>query len=221
MVVDCVLPSCDDGKVNGTSDRRAGHDRNPPSPPRLLDRLRHACRVRHFSIRTEDAYAAAALGLSGTGAAQNRPSGLSAFTASVTRRSMREPEVNTFLTHLAVDRNVSASTQNQALAALLFLYEHVLDKPLDRIEGVVRANRPRRLPVVLTRGEVAPRAATSSTARTDSSGELMYGAGLRLMECLRLRVKDLDFERGEITVREGKGDKDRRTDVARRAIGLA
>jgi integron integrase len=123
---------------------------------------------------------------------------------------MAEPEVDAFLTHLAVDRNVSASTQNQALAALLFLYEHVLKQPLDRVEGVVRANRPKRLPVVLTRGEVR-RVLDQLDGTYRLMGELMYGAGLRLLECLRLRVKDLDFERGEITVREGKGDKDRRT----------
>jgi integron integrase len=123
---------------------------------------------------------------------------------------MAEPEVDAFLTHLAVDRNVSASTQNQALAALLFLYEHVLKQPLDRVEGVVRANRPKRLPVVLTRGEVR-RVLDQLDGTYRLMGELMYGVGLRLLECLRLRVKDLDFERGEITVREGKGDKDRRT----------
>jgi integron integrase len=123
---------------------------------------------------------------------------------------MAEPEVDAFLTHLAVDRNVSASTQNQALAALLFLYEHVLKQPLDRVEGVVRANRPKRLPVVLTRGEVR-RVLDQLDGTYRLMGELMYGVGLRLLECLRLRVKDLDFELGEITVREGKGDKDRRT----------
>ncbi len=123
---------------------------------------------------------------------------------------MAEPEVNAFLTHLAVDRRVSASTQNQALAALLFLYEHVLGRPLDRLAGVVRANRPKRLPVVLTRPEVR-----RVLAELDGSyrlmGELMYGSGLRLLECLRLRVKDVDFDRGEITVRGGKGNKDRVT----------
>ena len=166
-------------------------------PPKLLDRVRHACRVRHFSLRTEDAYAAWV-------------ERFIRFHGIRHPQEMAEPEVNAFLTHLAVERNVSASTQNQALAALLFLYEHVLDRPLDRIDGVVRANRPRRLPVVLTRSEVR-RVLAELDGTYRLMGELMYGAGLRLLECLRLRVKDLDFERGEITVREGKGDKDRVT----------
>ena len=111
---------------------------------------------------------------------------------------MSSEEVNAFLTHLAVDGQVSPSTQNQALAALLFLYRELLGRDLD-LEGVVRARQKRRLPVVLTPGEV--RAVL----------ERMDGSGLRLMEALRLRVKDLDFERRELTVRDGKGSKDRRT----------
>jgi len=166
-------------------------------PPKLLDRLRHACRVRHFSIRTEDAYAA-------------WTERFIRFHGIKHPETMGEAEVNLFLTHLAVERHVSASTQNQALVALLFLYEHVLNRPLDRIEGVIRANRPRRLPVVLTRDEVR-RVLAELDGTYRLIGELMYGSGLRLLECLRLRVKDLDFEQGEITVREGKGNKDRRT----------
>ena len=125
-------------------------------------------------------------------------------------RQLAESEVNRFLTHLAVKEHVAASTQNQALSAILFRYEHVLEKPLDRIEGVVRARSPKRLPVVLTVDEV-------SRVMLHLSGDkwliamLLYGGGLRLLEVLRLHVKDLDFERGEITVREGKGDKDRVT----------
>ena len=121
-----------------------------------------------------------------------------------------EPEVNRFLTHLAVHRRVAASTQNQALAALLFLYAKVLNQPLRQIEGVVRARRPRRLPVVLTRREVrAVLDELNGTPRLVCT--LLYGSGLRLLECLRLRVKDVDFHRQEITVREGKGHKDRVT----------
>jgi integron integrase len=123
---------------------------------------------------------------------------------------MAEPEVNAFLTHLATDRHVAASTQNQALSALLFLYEHVLGRPLDRIGSVVRANRPRRLPVVLTPEEIR-----RVVARLDGTYRLIallqYGAGLRLLECLRLRVKDLDGGNNVIVVRHGKGGKDRRT----------
>jgi len=125
-------------------------------------------------------------------------------------RELRESEVNRFLTHLAVKGKVAASTQNQALAALLFLYQHVLEQPLNRIEGVVRARRPKRLPVVLTSDEVE-----RVLAHLDGVPRLvctiLYGSGLRLLEALQLRWKDLDFGRGEITVRDGKGRKDRLT----------
>jgi integron integrase len=125
-------------------------------------------------------------------------------------RQRRATEINQFLTDLAVNGHVSASTQNQAFSALLFLYQQVLDVDPGVIAGVIRANRPKRLPVVLTRDEVrAVLAELSGTYRL--IGLLMYGSGVRLLECLRLRVKDLDFDRGEITVRQGKGDKDRRT----------
>lgn len=164
--------------------------------PKLLDLVRHACRVRHFSLRTEDAY-------------HDWARRFILFHHKRHPREMAEPEVNAFLTHLAVEGRVAASTQNQALSALLFLYEHVLSQPLDRVQAV-RANRPKRLPVVLTRPEV--RLLLSKLDGTYRlMGQLMYGSGLRLLECLRLRVKDLDFGRGEIVVREGKGNKDRRT----------
>lgn len=166
-------------------------------PPKLLDRVRHACRVRHYSHRTEDAY-------------HDWARRFILFHGKRHPETMAEAEVNTFLTHLAVEGHVAASTQNQALAALLFLYEHVLDRPLDRIEGVIRANRPKRLPVVLTKAEV--RAIHNKLEGTYLLiGRLLYGSGLRLLESLRLRVKDLDFERNELTVREGKGNKDRVT----------
>jgi integron integrase len=123
--------------------------------------------------------------------------------------TMAEPEVNAFLTHLAVERNVSESTQNQALCALLFLYAVVLGRPLRHLD-VVRAHRPRRLPVVLTREEVR-----AVLARLDGVnglvGRLLYGTGARLLECLRLRVKDVDFALNRVTIREGKGNKDRVT----------
>jgi integron integrase len=122
---------------------------------------------------------------------------------------MGSAEVNAFLTHLAVELQVSASTQNQALAALLFLYRVLLERDLD-LEGVVRARQKRRLPVVLTPGEV--RAVLERMDGVEALvSEVLYGSGLRLMEALRLRVKDLDFERRELTVRDGKGSKDRRT----------
>ena len=123
---------------------------------------------------------------------------------------LAEGEVTTFLTHLAVDRKVSASTQNQALSAILFLYKQVLDRKLEWLGDVVRAKRPKRLPVVLSRAEV-----NQLLSMLDGSAaliaQLMYGTGLRLMEALRLRVKDVDFEYRQILVRTGKGDKDRVT----------
>ncbi len=123
---------------------------------------------------------------------------------------MAEPEINAFLTYLAVKEKVSASTQNQALCALLFLYRHVLGREVRDLGGVIRARKPKRLPVVMTREEV-------KAVLTNLSGDkwlmasLMYGAGLRLMECLRLRVQGIDFSRNEILVRNGKGAKDRIT----------
>lgn len=175
----------------------------PTAPPRLLDRVRAACRARHFSPRTEDAYA-------------HWIRRFILFHGKRHPQQMAEPEVNAFLTDLAVTQHVSASTQNQALAALLFLYEHVLAKPLDRLEGVVRAKRPKRLPVALTRDEVrCVIAALEGTYRL--MVQVQYGGGLRLFELVQLRVKDLDFERGEILIRDGKGGKDRRTLLARTA----
>jgi len=168
--------------------------------PRLYDRIIEVLRVRHYSRRTEEAYL-------------HWIRRYIEFHAHQHPRKLAEGDVNRFLTHLAVQEHVAASTQNQALSAILFLYEHVLEQPLDRIEGVVRARRPKRLPVVLTVDEV-------SRVMVHLSGDkwliamLLYGGGLRLLEALRLRVKDLEFERGEITVREGKGDKDRVTTMS-------
>jgi integron integrase len=127
---------------------------------------------------------------------------------------MAEPEVNAFLTHLATNGNVASSTQNQALAALLFLYQHVIRRPLGSLGDVVRAKQPVRLPVVLTRDEVK---SVLDQLREDRwlVASLLYGAGLRLLECLCLRVKDLDFARSEIHVHDGKGAKDRITMLPR------
>jgi integron integrase len=171
----------------------------PPAegPPRLLDRLRAACRVRHYSIRTEDAYA-------------DWARRFILFHGKRHPLEMGAAEINAFLTHLAVDRRVAASTQNQAFSALLFLFQKVLEVDPGRIAGVIRANRPRRLPVVLTREEVRlVLRHLSGTYRLIA--RLQYGAGLRLLEVLRLRVKDVDFGLGQILVRDGKGGKDRRT----------
>lgn len=165
--------------------------------PGPLERVRQALRARHYSRRTEEAYVAWIIRFIG-------------FHGRGDPGEMGEPEVNQFLTSLAVREHVAASTQNQALAALLFLYDKVLNRRLGEIGGVVRARRPRRLPVVLTRPEVrAVLAGLDGTPRLVCM--LLYGSGLRLLECLRLRVKDIDFQRHEITVRDGKGGKDRVT----------
>jgi integron integrase len=155
-----------------------------------------ACRARHFSPQTERVYAAWA-------------ERYIRFHGIRHPGTMAEPEVNAFLTHLAVEQHVSASTQNQALAALLFLYRMVLDRPLNELT-MVRANRPKRLPVVLTPEEVH-RVIDRLDGVYRLVALLQYGAGLRLMECLQLRVKELDGGNNVILVREGKGGKDRRT----------
>ena len=168
-----------------------------PTKPRLLDLVRARCRVRHYSIRTEKRYV----------------DWVRRFILFHNKRhpsDMGAKEVEAFLTHLAVSRNVAPSTQNQALAAILFLYKAVLEIDLPWLENVTRASKPPRLPVVLTREEVR-----AVLAQLDGVhhliGSLLYGSGLRLMEAIRLRVKDVDFERCEVSVREGKGGKDRRT----------
>ncbi len=123
---------------------------------------------------------------------------------------MAEPEINVFLTHLAVKEKVAASTQNQALSALLFLYRHVIGREVGDLGQVIRARKPSRLPVVLTRDEVKALPANISGNKW-LMASLVYGSGLRLMECLRLRVQDIDFSSNEILVRNGKGAKDRIT----------
>jgi integron integrase len=166
-------------------------------PPRLLDRLRAALRVRHYSIRTEDVYVQWARRFI-------------LFHGKRHPIEMGAAEINAFLTHLAVVGHVSASTQNQAFCALLFLYQKVLEVDPGWLTGVVRAKRPERLPVVLSRDEVRRvLAALDGTYRL--VGLLQYGAGLRVLECLRLRVKDLDWQLNQVLVRHGKGGKDRRT----------
>jgi integron integrase len=166
-------------------------------PPRLLDRVRQALRVRHMSKRTEEAYV----------------QWIRRYILFHEKRhpsEMGEREINTFLTYLAVERRVSASTQTQALCALLFLYRTVLEREVGELEGLVRARRRRKLPVVLTREEV--KSALSHIQGLDHLFlTLLYGTGMRLMEALRLRVKDVDFAANQITVRDGKGAKDRVT----------
>jgi integron integrase len=170
----------------------------PGNPrPRLYSRVVETLRVHHYSRRTEKAYV-------------HWIGRFIVFHGHRHPRELCEADVNRFLTHLAVAGQVAASTQNQALAAVLFLYGRVLEQPLGRIEGVIRANRPKRLPVVLTRPEIQLVLAQLAGVHR-LVARLLYGSGLRLLESLRLRVKDVDFSRNEITVRQGKGDKDRRT----------
>jgi integron integrase len=163
-------------------------------PPRLLEQVRAKLRLLHYAIRTEEAYV-------------DWIRRFIFFHGKRHPREMGAVEVEAFLTHLAVDGHVAASTQNQALAALLFLYQKVLEIELPLIDAV-RAKRPKRLPVVLSADEIRTvLGGMKGTPRL--MAELMYGSGLRLLETCRLRVKDIDFERGQIVVREGKGDKDR------------
>ena len=165
--------------------------------PKLLEEVGQAMRARHYSRRTEKVYIMWVKRY--------------IFFHGVRHPTeMGEPEINAFLTHLAVKEKVSASTQNQALSALLFLYRHVIGRKVGDLGEVIRARKPTRLPVVMTREEV-------SAVRTNLTGDkwlmasLMYGTGLRLMECLRLRVQDIDFSRNLIVVRDGQGAKDRIT----------
>jgi integron integrase len=182
-------------------ERRGSAEKGNPaesSPkPKLLGRVRDAIRTRHYSDRTEKAYV----------------HWIKRFIFFHNKRhpnEMAEAEIARFLSNLASDGHVSASTQNQAFNALLFLYNEVLGKKIGLIEGVVRAKRRQRLPVVLTKEEVK-KVIDQMNEVPRLMAILLYGAGLRLMECCRLRVKDIDLARNEIVVRSGKGNKDRYT----------
>ncbi len=168
-----------------------------PARPRFLDDVRRQLRLEHYSRRTEEAY---------IGWIRR----FILFNGKRHPAELGEGEVTRFLSSLAVDRNVASSTQNQALSALLFLYAAVLKRDLPCLDGMVRARGPRRLPTVLTRDEVAAvLARLSGPSRLVTT--LLYGAGLRLLEALQLRIKDVDFASSQITVRGGKGNKDRVT----------
>ena len=167
------------------------------TPPKLLDQVRDRIRAKHYSIRTEKLYV----------------QWIKRFILFHGKRhplEMGAMEVEAFLTHLAVEGHVSASTQNQALSALLFLYKDVLLVDLPWLDNVVRAKQPQRLPSVLTRTEVGA-VLTRMSGVYGLMANLLYGTGMRLMECVRLRVQDVDFERGEILIRDGTGAKDRIT----------
>lgn len=165
--------------------------------PKLIAQVRDLIRVRHYSRRTEQAYVY----------------WIKQFIFFHNKRHPKEmggAEVAAFLSHLAVDRQVAASTQNQALAAILFLYRDVMKQALPWLEDVERAKKPARVPVVLTRDEVSLVLAHLN-GRNWLMASLLYGAGLRLSECIRLRVKDCDFQYKQIVVRDTKGNADRVT----------
>jgi integron integrase len=166
-------------------------------PPKLLDQLRKAVRVRHYSIRTENIYC-------------DWVRRFILFHDKRHPRDMAAEEVTAFLTYLANERNVSASTQNQAKSALLFLYKQVLGIELPWLDEIVQAKRSTRLPVVLTPREVRELLGATQGTMGLVVG-LLYGTGMRLLECLRMRVKDVELTRREILIREGKGNKDRVT----------
>ena len=168
----------------------------PPAKP-LLDQLRDALRARHYAKRTEDAYV-------------DWVRRCILFHHKRHPQDMSASDVTAFLTHLALEDKVAASTQTQALSAILFLYRAVLQMDFDEPLLIVRARQPERLPIVLTRPEV--QAVIRQLSGTyQLMAKLLYGSGLRLMECVRLRVKDLDFDQHQIMVRDGKGAKDRIT----------
>jgi len=165
--------------------------------PKLLDRVRDRLRYKQYSLRTEQAYV-------------HWIKRFIFFHGKRHPEQMNGPEVEAFLTHLAKQERVAAATQDQALSALLFLYKEVLQKELPWLDGVERPKRPARLPVVLTENEVRALLARLEGTRWPLVS-LLYGTGMRLLECLRLRVKDVDFEMRQITIREGKGGRDRVT----------
>lgn len=174
----------------------ASPDSTPP-PPKLLEQLTARLRARHMSRSTEKTY-------------RHWVRRFILFHRKRHPAEMAEEEVNAFLSHLAVADKVSASTQNQALAAVLFLYRHVLGRDLGQLTGLIRARRRRKIPVVLSPEEV--RAVFAQASGVEQLYlKLLYGTGMRVMEGLRLRVKDLDFSYDQITVRDGKGEKDRMT----------
>lgn len=190
------LQICCQASVDLPSSQQMTAPPEPPKSPKLLQRVRWHLRVKRYSLRTEQSYV----------------DWIRRYILFHQKRhpaEMGEPEIAAFLTHLAVDSNVAASTQNQAFSALLFLYQQVLERKLECI-ALERVRRPPKLPVVFTRAE-----ARAVLARLKGDYRLMahllYGSGLRLLECLRLRIKDIDFGYRQITVREGKGLRERVT----------
>lgn len=179
-------------------------ERSSHQAPRLLDQVRERLRTLHYSIRTETSYL-------------DWIKRYILFHGKRHPRDLGKADIEQFLTHLAVERNVSASTQNQALAALLFLYREVLQQDLPWLGNVTRAKKPRRLPVVLTVAEVQALLARVGDEMS-LIVNLLYGTGMRLMEGARLRVKDVELHRREILIRDGKGGKDRVTVLPQKVV---
>ena len=173
------------------------HQANGDNSPRLLEQVKNAIQIRHYSIRTEQAYI-------------YWIKKYIYFHNKKHPKEMGDVEITAFLSHLASVRNVSASTQNQALNALVFLYRKVLDIEVGVFKDLVRAKKPKRLPVVLSHDE-AIEVLNHIDGMNGVMANLLYGSGLRLMECVRLRIKDIDYKFKQITVRNGKGKKDRVT----------
>lgn len=165
--------------------------------PKLLEQVRERCRVKHYSIRTEKSYS-------------HWIRRFILFHHKRHPKEMGKLDIEAFLSHLAVEGNVTPSTQNLALSAILFLYREVLEIKLPWMDDVIRAKKKTRIPVVMTPNEVQ-RVLANMEGKYWLMASMMYGTGMRLMEIIRLRVKDVDIHRREITVREGKGGKDRRT----------
>jgi integron integrase len=172
-------------------------DRPVKNSPKLLDQLREQIRLKHYSFKTEQSYV-------------QWVKRYILFHNKRHPKDMGEEEITRFLSQLAIENEVSASTQNQALSAIIFLYRHVLNKNLGEFRNMVWAKRPKRLPVVLTRSEVKM-ILDNIPGVSWLIASLLYGSGLRLNECLKLRVKDIDFEKGQILIRSAKGEKDRFT----------
>jgi integron integrase len=177
----------------------------PPQTLPLLDQVRDALRARHYSYRTEETYL-------------HWIRRFIAFHGKRDPHDMGAPEVGEFLSHLATEAEVSASTQNLALAAVLFLYREVFELELPWIKDVTRAKRPQRLPTVLTVAETDTLLAHLDDSPASLVVRLLYGTGMRLMEALRLRVQDLEFERRQVVVRQGKGGKDRVTVLPKQLV---
>ena len=182
--------------TRGESERKRSSEPGA-NQPKLLDQVRNRIRCKHYSIRTEQAYV----------------DWIKRFIYFHGKRhpvEMGENEISEFLTYLAVKRKVAASTQNQALCAIVFLYKEVIRKDLGEFENLVRAKKPAKLPVVFTPTEVR-KILIQLEGSNWLMGQLLYGAGLRVMECVRLRVKDVDFGYKQVIVRDGKGKVDRVT----------